>query len=277
MDQRIRSKAQGSAPLSMIAARSRVLTSRIQGAMLVLAVLVCVSVAAGAVPRVSSPDELVQQPGFTTVVHYGKRLGFAPLSEDTTHISPIALQVLPVRAVQVTWMGRAPVPEMVMVNSGDADWKPTLGDKELMAGWKRTMVRALFFPPAQLEGLGEDPQRIAEDITRLLVDPDPGLARVVSGPQDVPLDHPLSDVRQDLERSGRDASEIEKLLAQTIPPTIRPPAFEECTDRQLCLTFDSWDLHGGILCRWSVRLGQEPKIDRVVLAEGVGSYRRFYY
>lgn len=277
MDQRISSKAQGSAPLSMIAVKSLALASPTRGAMLVLAALVCLSCATGAVPQVSNTDEVVSQPDFRTIVRYGEGLGFAPLSEDTSQISPIALQVLPVEAVRITWMGRAPAPEMVMVNTGDAGWKPTVGDKELMGGWRRTMVRVMSFRPAQLQAFGEDAQRIAEDVTRLLVDPDLRLGKVLSGPEDVPLDHPLSDVRQDLERSGRDASEIERLLADTVPSTIRPPAFEECSDRHVCLTFDSWDLHGGILCRWRVRFGENPKIEHVVIAEGVGGYRRFFY
>lgn len=244
---------------------------------MVLLMVLCLGCGTGEEIRSSHRGDGAGKPDFETISRYGRRLGFAPLSEDTTRVTALPLQVLPLDAVSITWMGRAPVPEMVMVNSGGSGWRPTLGDKELMSGWKSSLAAVLDLSPAQLEALGGDARPIAEDLTRLLVDPDPGMGMVVAAQGDVPVDHPLSDVRQDLETSGRDPSQIERMFAASIPTAVHPPAFKERSDHRLTVTFYTWDLHGGLVRRWRVRLGKDPKIEDTVIAEGVGSYRRFLY
>lgn len=218
-------------------------------------------------------------PPFGTIVHYGEQIGFAPLSEETTEISQLELDLLPARAVVAHWIGRAPTPEVVLVNDSGR-WRATLGDKDLLPGWKAAITPALKLSGEGLAHVTETEgaaTRLASDLCSLLVDPDPSLGRVVSAIEEIPLQHPLSDVRRELERQEVPAEEVDRRLLAKSPEHIEAPQLRRISDDRFDLTFTTWNLHGGRLETWQVGLGKAPYVRVQLVARGTGSFRNFFF
>lgn len=228
----------------------------------------------------AAPSEPSTVPDHATLERYGEEIGFQPISEDTTTVEPLRLEVLPARAVVARWLGRAPVPELVLVQSDDGRWRATLGNVTWMEGWKKAMRPALRLAPQELdelEGKPDSADRLAADLARLVVDPDPSFGGVVASEEQIPLDHGLSDVRKDMEIEDLSPAEIERELRSRLPASIEPPRMERLSPDNLLLTFATWKLYGGSVLRWRVTLGSSPSIEPELIAKHMGSYRRYYY
>ncbi len=241
--------------------------------------LFCFILALGTLGCATGMADQSSMPPFETVVRYGEIIGFAPLSEDTTHISELELDLLPVRAVEIHWQGREPTPELVLVEHS-GKWRATLGDKTRLPGWNTVVKSALGLSGDQLTHLlasEEGAARLASDLSLLLVDPDPSLGQVVASVGEIPLLHRLSDVRRALEREGLPAEEIDKRLLSRSPQYIEAPDLRRLSEDSAVLSFTTWNLHGGRLERWQINFGRTPSVRVELLAEGTGSFRNFFF
>lgn len=214
-------------------------------------------------------------PDFKTIADYGDQLGFRPAAEETVAYRELPLRQLDGRAVVATWQGGAPKPELVLIRTSSG-WGATLGDKQLLRGWRKAILPLLQVSPDELEDPGVDPRQLATELTMLLVDPDPSLGRVVSSVDEIPLRHPLSDVVEDLRRKGLTEEEIDEMLREREPHQLTAPRFATGGESQV-VEFYTWNLHGGLVVHWQITLGKKPKVESSLVMEGAGSYRRFFY
>lgn len=229
--------------------------------------------ACGGSLRAKSSD----RPAYETIVRYGKAMGFRPIAEETVHLRELPLQQLHGKAVVANWEGRTPAPELVLVSTSSSGWRATLGDKNLLRGWRDAVELLLEYPPTELVGISEHSRALAEDLTRILVDPNPSFGVVLSAAEDVPVEHSLSDVARDLQREGLTAEQVVEKFRRGLPSELTAPRIEEGTNGTRVLEFYTWNLHGGSIVGWQVSLGAKPRVRARLIMDGAGSYRHFFY
>lgn len=187
----------------------------------------------------------------------------------TTEISHAGIDIA---AVRVEVLDRVPVREMVFANHM-GEWELLLSDKSLVRGWRRVVegsLRQLGDSSCSVDGT-----LLAQDLARLLVDPDPRYGVVISSSAEIPTDYQSSHVLRDLERRSVEPPQIRSTLLRKAPSGIRSPR-TNCVDEVAQVGFYTWHYFGGEVASWVVVLGPSPTIKRKVLAEGVGSYDYYY-
>lgn len=196
-----------------------------------------------------------------------KREGVEIASPTLLRIEKVHLMALPWSAVRVRVIGRVPAEEAILVHSGK-DWKVLLLNKNLATRWGRAITPLLKTTPYPK---GLSPSSVAEDLTKLLVDPDERFGKVISTSSDIPAADPLSDPFRDLVRSGKSRKEIRETL---LAPLKRHPegASRQGSGSDSVITFDTWGFFGGEVARWKIGFGRRAKAKRTVCCVYVGSW-----
>lgn len=194
------------------------------------------------------------------------------IEEELLRVTNIQLNVKGITARRVEILDRVPAREMVFIQTAGG-WFLSLSDKTLVPEWRGRVE-------AMLGGLGDsvckvDAGVLAEDLTRILVDPDPRYGVTISSRDDIPAEYRSSDVLRDLERSGKSAADVREFLLQKAPSTVHPPV-TSCSEVTIKHEFYSWHYFGGEVVLWRVMVRPTPTIQREILAQGVGSFD-FYY
>ena len=177
-------------------------------------------------------------------------------------VTLIRLEVLQCSALRVTVLDRVPAREWVLVRSG-GEWVLVLSDKKLVDGWQTEASKCLQGMQESPCSLGAD--RLARDITAVLVDPVDQFGVVLCSRESIPTDYQSSDVGRDFKRSGASSSQAKIMLLARAPREIGPPQLFS-SEETAYLEFFSWNYFGGEIVSWRVDLKPMVGIHRDVRA-----------
>lgn len=208
------------------------------------------------------------RPSLEEIAKVASDLGIAQVHPSMVKQEIIPLETVKVHAVRTTILARIPAVEIVFVAAGRG-WTPVLINKELTTSWHA------ITPSIEINRPLSEPDAIARDLTRILLDPDPTYGIVLESAASIPRDYQSSDVRRDLVRSGKSEEDVRTLLLLPLGEVeIRAPAVEQVG--AAALIFTTWHYFGGEVARWRIDLEPRVKISRETLATGVGSYDSFH-
>lgn len=182
---------------------------------------------------------------------------------------PIILDSVSFSAVCVDVRDQTPAYTLVLVETAHGVVAP-LVNKTLTRDWKEAVTAAL----SAADGAFDDPALLAKDLTKLLVDPDPSYAKVISVRSDIPVDIRLSDRLRDLERMELPQRQIRETLLEPLGDSsqLRSPQFVEREGRSF-LEFFTWGFFGGEVLKWQIALSDTNSYSSVQqIASLVGSY-----
>jgi len=188
----------------------------------------------------------------------------------------INMNVLRLEAFSINVLTQIPKVPITLIKV-DKKWEPLMISKELTDHWDSTMGKVLkdtFYEKQGREVGDYNAKEIAQDICKLLVDPDGRYGIVLVRVKDIPVGYQRSDVYRDLVRAGMSRSEIESKLLRNVTIPIAPPKLME-EDCGLCLRFFTWHYFGGELCQWTILIGKKYTIKREIISVEVGSYDYF--
>lgn len=210
----------------------------------------------------------VEGPSLDEVAEVTSDLGIPELHPSLVKQEVIPFKTIKARAIRTTVIARVPAVEIVFI-AAERGWLPVLINKDLAPSWEAIV------PALGIDGSLAEPRAIAQDLARLLVDPEPRYGVVLDSSASIPTDYPSSDVRRDLLRAGKSEEEVRALLLRDVTAEIRSPVVEQVGAKAV-LTFTTWHYFGGEVVRWHVDLEPTLKVRREPLAAKVGSYD-FYY
>lgn len=179
----------------------------------------------------------------------------------------------PVYIVEI--FGRIPRYQLVLIDAKGGMFMPSLADKQPAASWSR--VAELVVRRCLPRGFSKDQSvGLAEDFTRLFVDPDVEYGRLLHSVDDIPINMNSSDRLRDLRRHRLSEVEIKKLLLADVP-SICAPTCKSCDQgHDGNLDFFTWGYFGGEVVRWSIDLKNPMKSEFEVLATRRGSFDYYF-
>lgn len=194
-------------------------------------------------------------PTFEEIVQLAEDVGWPrPASPDLVEVQAIELRCLGPIAVEIAILGRVPKQQLIAVSTSSR-WFPVASDKDLVADWRLSIQGVM-------DGMRcRRAAPIAQDLTRLLVDPDRDFGRLLRSVDDIPR----------LEEDGRDAEPWSGLARQ-----IHSPQFQTGSTGTRSVSFYTWDYFGGEVKRWQAYLQDDGSIEYEIVAQGVGAFG-FYH